>query len=77
MTRRKLMLPQFHGQRMESYGGMMAEVARRAVAQWPVDRPFELWPRMQAITLEAVMRVVFGADADATPHGACRHCCGS
>ncbi|MGA8363849.1 MAG: cytochrome P450 [Solirubrobacteraceae bacterium] len=60
MIRRKLMLPQFHGQRMESYGGMMAEVARRAVAQWPADRPFELWPRMQAITLEAVMRVVFG-----------------
>jgi cytochrome P450 len=60
MTRRRLMLPQFHGRRMESYGGMMAEVARRAVAQWPMDRPFELWPRMQAITLEAVMRVVFG-----------------
>ncbi len=60
MTRRKLMLPQFHGRRMESYGGMMAEVARRAVAQWPTDGPFELWPRMQAITLEAVMRVVFG-----------------
>jgi cytochrome P450 len=62
MTRRKLMLPQFHGRRMESYGGMMAEVARRAVAQWPADRPFELWPRMQAITLEAVMRVVFGPE---------------
>lgn len=62
MTRRKLMLPQFHGRRMESYGGMMAEVARRAVAQWPTDRPFELWPRMQAITLEAVMRVVFGPE---------------
>lgn len=60
MTRRKLMLPQFHGQRMESYGGMMAQVARGAVAQWPTGRPFELWPRMQAITLEAVMRVVFG-----------------
>ncbi len=60
MTRRKLMLPQFHGRRMESYGGMMAEVARRAVADWPTGRPFELWPRMQAITLEAVMRVVFG-----------------
>ena len=62
MTRRKLMLPQFHGRRMESYGGMMAEVARRAVAQWPTGRPFELWPRMQAITLEAVMRVVFGPE---------------
>ena len=60
MVRRRLMLPQFHGRRMESYGEMMAQVARRAVARWPVGRPFELWPRMQAITLEAVMRVVFG-----------------
>lgn len=66
MTRRKLMLPQFHGQRMESYGGMMAEVARGAVAQWPTDRPFELWPRMQAITLESVMRVVFGPEPTAS-----------
>jgi cytochrome P450 len=67
MTRRRLMLPQFHGRRMESYGGMMGEVARAAVAQWPTGRPFELWPRMQAITLEAVMRVVFGpAPTDST-----------
>lgn len=66
MTRRKLMLPQFHGQRMESYGGMMAEIARGAVAQWPTDRPFELWPRMQAITLESVMRVVFGPEPTAS-----------
>jgi cytochrome P450 len=66
MTRRKLMLPQFHGRRMESYGEMMAEVARRAVAQWPTDGPFELWPRMQAITLESVMRVVFGPEQTAS-----------
>jgi cytochrome P450 family 135 len=62
MTRRKLMLPQFHGPRMAAYGGMMAQVAREAVAEWPTGRPFELWPRMQAITLEAVMRVVFGPE---------------
>ncbi len=61
MRSRKLMLPQFHGRRMESYGEMIDEVARRAVEHWPIDRPFELWPRMQAITLEAIMRVVFGA----------------
>ena len=60
LARRKLMLPRFHGARMEGYGEMMAEVTRQAVRSWPVDRPFELWPRMQAITLEAVMRVVFG-----------------
>jgi cytochrome P450 len=65
MTRRKLMLPAFHGKSIEGDGEMMAEVARREVASWPVGEPFPLWPRMQAITQEVVMRAVFGSDADA------------
>ncbi|MGH2879536.1 MAG: cytochrome P450 [Solirubrobacteraceae bacterium] len=60
VRRRRLMLPPFHGERMKGYAGMMAEVTRREVATWPVGEPFELWPRMQEITLEAIMRVVFG-----------------
>ena len=42
----------------------MAEVARREVSRWPVGEPFPLWPRMQAITQEVVMRAVFGAEAE-------------
>jgi cytochrome P450 family 135 len=60
VKRRKLMLPPFHGERMKGYSEMMAEVTRREVANWPLGEPFELWPRMQEITLEAIMRVVFG-----------------
>ncbi len=60
VRRRKLMLPPFHGERMQGYSEMMAEITRRTVATWPVGRPFELWPQMQEITLEAIMRVVFG-----------------
>ncbi|HEY5286209.1 MAG TPA: cytochrome P450 [Solirubrobacteraceae bacterium] len=60
VRRRKLMLPPFHGERMQGYSEMMAEVTRREAATWPTDEPFELWPRMQEITLEAIMRVVFG-----------------
>ncbi len=60
VRRRKLMLPPFHGERMKGYSEMMAEVTRREVATWPIGEPFELWPRMQEITLEAIMRVVFG-----------------
>jgi cytochrome P450 len=60
VRRRRLMLPPFHGERMKGYAGMMEEVTRREVATWPVGEPFELWPRMQEITLEAIMRVVFG-----------------
>lgn len=60
VRRRKLMLPPFHGERMKAYAGTMTAIARRELAGWPVDEPFELWPRMQEITLEAIVRVVFG-----------------
>jgi cytochrome P450 len=60
VKRRKLMLPPFHGERMKGYSAMMEDVTRKELATWPVNTPFELWPRMQEITLEAIMRVVFG-----------------
>jgi cytochrome P450 family 135 len=60
MTDRKRVLPSFHGQRMRDYGEMMADVARREIDHWPLGEPFELWPRMQAISLEVVMRATFG-----------------
>ncbi len=62
MTRRKMMLPPFHGERMKADAEMMAEIARREVRSWPIEEPFELWPRMQAVTQEVIMRAVFGPD---------------
>jgi cytochrome P450 len=62
MTRRRLMLPPFHGKRMGADTEMMAEVARSEVRRWPVGEPFELWPHMQAVTQEVIMRSVFGPD---------------
>jgi cytochrome P450 family 135 len=62
MSRRKLMLPRFHGERMREDAEMMTELARREVRSWPVGEPFALWPRMQALTQEVVMRAVFGDD---------------
>lgn len=62
MRRRKLMLPRFHGERMREDAEMMTELARREVRAWPVGEPFRLWPRMQALTQEVVMRAVFGDD---------------
>lgn len=62
MARRKLMLPRFHGERMREDAEMMTELARREVRAWPVGEPFALWPRMQALTQEVVMRAVFGDD---------------
>jgi cytochrome P450 family 135 len=65
MTQRKLMLPSFHGERMRGYEQTMAEVATRELERWPDGAPLSAWPTMQAITLEVIMRTVFGVtDAD-------------
>jgi len=65
MSQRKLMLPSFHGERMRSYEDTMAEVAAREIDRWPSGEPLPAWPTMQAITLEVIMRTVFGV-TDAT-----------
>lgn len=62
MTHRKFMLPAFHGERMRGYAQMMEEIAREEIARWPVGESFALWPRMQAISVEVVMRSVFGPE---------------
>ncbi|HEU5105691.1 MAG TPA: cytochrome P450 [Solirubrobacterales bacterium] len=62
MRRRKLMLPHFHGQAIANDAAMMSEVAQREVEGWPAGEPFALWPRMQEVTKEVVMRAVFGED---------------
>jgi cytochrome P450 len=64
LVRRKLILPPFHGERLERYREMFAEVAREQIAQWPRGEPFALLPKMQTITLELIMRVVFGEDEE-------------
>jgi cytochrome P450 len=62
MEQRKLMLPAFHGERMARLSGLMAEVADREVESWPRDTRIEMHPRMQSLTLEIILRAVFGLD---------------
>ncbi len=63
LRRRRLMLPPFHGERMRRYGALMDAIALRDVERWPVGRPFALMPRMQSITLDVILRAVFGTRA--------------
>jgi cytochrome P450 len=62
MEQRKLMLPAFHGERIERLNGLMAGVTQREVASWPDRAPVELHPLLQRLTLEVVLRAVFGLD---------------
>jgi cytochrome P450 len=60
MGQRKLLLPPFHGERMKAYGETMSEIAAREIGSWPTGVPYALRPRMQALTLEIILRTVFG-----------------
>ena len=62
MEQRKLLLPPFHGRRMQRYLEVMTEVTEREVATWPSGTEMELFPRMQALTLEIILRTVFGVN---------------
>jgi cytochrome P450 len=65
LRRRKLMLPPLHGERMRSYESVIAEVTAEELRRWPSQRAFALHPSMQSITLEVILRAVFGvADAE-------------
>jgi cytochrome P450 len=63
LEQRKLLLPAFHGDKMQRLAGLMEELAEREAASWPTGRPFELHPRFQALTLEIILRAVFGLEA--------------
>src|SRR3954451_13820890 len=68
LRQRRLLLPPFHGDRLQHWTDTMREIAEREVASWPQGEPVGVRARMQGVTLDIVMRVVFGAaGAEAAP----------
>jgi cytochrome P450 len=61
LAQRRRMLPPFHGERMRAHRELVADLAREELASWPRDRPVLTHERMQALTLEVIMRLVFGS----------------
>src|SRR5437868_40587 len=64
MRQRKLLLPPFHGERMREYEDVIVQATRRDMADWPLGRPMRLQERTRAITLEVILRAVFGVEAE-------------
>jgi len=60
LRQRRLLLPAFHGDAVDRYAQMIEAVTERELDSWPVNEPFALAPRMQAITLDVIMAGVFG-----------------
>jgi cytochrome P450 len=64
MRQRKLLLPPFHGERMRAYEDVIVEATRRDMATWPLGRPIRMIERSRAITLEVILRAVFGVEVE-------------
>jgi cytochrome P450 len=62
LRRRKLLTPPLHGAALSSYVPIMENSARAAMHSWPVDRPFEMLKAARALTLDVIVRVIFGVD---------------
>lgn len=64
MRQRKLLLPPFHGERMREYEEVIVQATRRSMADWPLGEPMKCSERTRAITLEVILRAVFGVEAE-------------
>jgi cytochrome P450 len=65
LEQRKLLLPAFHGERMQSLSALMEELTEREIESWPRGVVIELHPRLQRLTLEIILRAVFGLERGA------------
>jgi cytochrome P450 len=62
---RKLLMPAFNGHALRGYGDLVTEVARAEVASWRPGETFRSLDRMNRLTLEVILRVVFGVTDEA------------
>jgi cytochrome P450 family 135 len=63
LRQRKLLLPPFHGERMREYEDVIVEATKRDMEGWTLGRPMRLQERTRMITLEVILRAVFGVEA--------------
>jgi cytochrome P450 family 135 len=64
MRQRKLLLPPFHGERMREYEQTIVQATRHSMGGWPLGEPMKLSERTRAITLEVILRAVFGVEVE-------------
>ena len=60
LRHRRLLLPPFHGRRMQVYEDVIRRAADAEIDAWPIDEPFALLASMQSLTLHVILQAVFG-----------------
>jgi cytochrome P450 len=63
LEQRRLLLPAFHGERMQRMTDVMVQMTDAELDSWPTGEPVTLHPRLQQLTLEIILRSVFGLAA--------------
>jgi cytochrome P450 len=63
LEQRRLLLPAFHGERMQQMADVMAQLTDAELDRWPTGEPVTLHPLLQRLTLEIILRAVFGLSA--------------
>jgi cytochrome P450 len=61
---RRILMPPFHGERMRSYGDAIRQIAERAAAKWEVGQPVDIAEDALDLSLEVILRAVFGVTTD-------------
>ena len=65
LRQRRLLSPPLRGDRMAAYAPLMAEITAATLARMPRGTPFALHDHLQSITLDVILRAVFGLEAGA------------
>ena len=57
---RKLLIPPFHGERINSYSKLICDITEQVASQWVIGKGFTALSAMQDITIQVIMEGVFG-----------------
>lgn len=57
---RKLLMPSFHGDRMQVYGTLIDQLTEKVINQLPLNQPFKALDVTQMITIQVIIQVIFG-----------------
>jgi hypothetical protein len=64
LRERRLILPAFHGERMKGYEAIIEQEAQREMDRWPEGEEFQTLAPFMRITLNSILRAVFGAEGN-------------
>jgi unspecific monooxygenase len=58
--RRKLIMPSFHGERMQNYAQLIVDLTEKTFDSLPADSPFTARRITEAISLQVIIQAIFG-----------------